>query len=151
MMGVMEDDTNQGIIPRINKQVFSIINNSNKSEIEYTVSVSMIEIYMEKIKDLLDPTRNNLKIRDDKIKGVYIEDLSEHYVINDRDVLNLIQIGSDNRSVAQTNMNASSSRSHLVFQLTIQQNNKADASSKIGKLFLVDLAGSEKMGKSGLV
>ena len=72
MMGVMEDDTNQGIIPRINKQVFSIINNSNKSEIEYTVSVSMIEIYMEKIKvkdfnykDLLQPQNCNLNIRED--------------------------------------------------------------------------------------
>ena len=53
MMGVMEDDTNQGIIPRINKQVFSIINNSNKSEIEYTVSVSMIEIYMMRMMSLL--------------------------------------------------------------------------------------------------
>lgn len=50
MQGIIDDEVNQGIIPRINKQVFSIIKNSKSNEIEYTVIVSMIEIYMEKVK-----------------------------------------------------------------------------------------------------
>jgi kinesin family protein 5 len=104
---------------------------------------------MEKIKDLLEPTKNNLKVREDKIKGLYIEDLSERYVINDKEVLELIEIGTANRAVAYTNMNSNSSRSHLVFILTIHQKNTNDLSSKLGKLYLVDLAGSEKMGKTG--
>jgi kinesin family protein 5 len=104
---------------------------------------------MEKIKDLLDPTRNNLKVREDKMKGIYIGDLTEHYVINDKEVLDFIEQGSMNRSVACTNMNANSSRSHLVFILSIHQKNTNDLSSKVGKLYLVDLAGSEKMGKTG--
>lgn len=148
MQGILQNRELEGIIPRMINHVFTYVSNS-PDEIEYLIKVSIAEIYMEKIKDLLDPTRNNLKVREDKIKGVYIEDLSEHYVINDKEVLDLIQVGSDNRSVAYTNMNANSSRSHLVFQLSIQQINKIDASSKIGKLFLVDLAGSEKMTKTG--
>lgn len=149
MQGIIDDPELEGIIPRMIKQVFTHIYETTDDHIEYTVKVSIIEIYMEKIKDLLEPTRNNLKVREDKIKGIYIEDLSERYVINDKEVLELIQIGAANRAVACTNMNANSSRSHLVFILTIHQKNLNDLSSKIGKLYLVDLAGSEKAAKTG--
>lgn len=149
MQGNIEDNEYQGIIPRMIKQVFTHIYETTDDHIEYTVKVSIIEIYMEKIKDLLEPTKNNLKVREDKIKGLYIEDLSERYVINDKEVLELIEIGTSNRAVAYTNMNSNSSRSHLVFILTIHQKNTSDLSSKLGKLYLVDLAGSEKMGKTG--
>ena len=148
MLGVLENPELEGIIPRMINHVFTHVSKSH-DDIDYMIKVSIVEIYMEKLKDLLDPERNNLKIKEDKIKGIYIKDLSEHCVINDREILDLIQIGTDNRSVANTNMNANSSRSHLVFQLSIQQINKVDASSKMGKLFLVDLAGSEKMTKTG--
>lgn len=149
MMGKIGDPELMGIIPRMVNQVFTHFFNSNLDDIEFTVKVSIIEIYMEKIKDLLDPTRNNLKVREDKIKGIYIEDLTEHYVQNDKEVLDLIETGTQNRTVAYTHMNAGSSRSHLVFILSIHQKNTANLSSKIGKLYLVDLAGSEKMAKTG--
>ena len=148
MQGVLENPELEGIIPRMINHVFTHIFNSPDDK-EFIVKVSMMEIYMEKIKDLLDPAKNNLKIREDKIKGIYIEDLTEQYVTNDKEVMDLIKLGTGNRAVAYTNMNATSSRSHLLFLLSIQQNNNIDLSSKVGKLSLVDLAGSEKMSKTG--
>ena len=148
MSGVIDDMDKQGIIPRIISQVFEHIN-SSPSELEYTVKVSMIEIYMEKVKDLIDCSRSNLNVREDKSKGVYIEDLTEHYAISDEEVMDLMRIGNDNRSVAATNMNEHSSRSHSTVIITIHQNNTKDLTARTGKLYLVDLAGSEKISKTG--
>lgn len=148
MQGVLDNTEQEGIIPRMIHHVFNHIMNS-ANDIEYTVKVSMIEIYMEKIKDLIDISRVNLNVREDKAKGIYIEDLSEHYVISEEEVMELMKVGSDNRSVGTTNMNAHSSRSHSIFIMNIHQNNLKDLSAKTGKLFLVDLAGSEKISKTG--
>jgi kinesin family protein 5 len=148
MQGVIDNPEQEGIIPRMIHQVFNHILNS-ASDIEYIVKVSMIEIYMEKIKDLIDVNRVNLNVREEKSKGIYIEDLSEHYVISEEEVIELMKVGSENRSVGTTNMNAHSSRSHSIFIMTIHQNNLKDLSAKTGKLYLVDLAGSEKISKTG--
>jgi kinesin family protein 5 len=148
MSGVIDDPDKQGIIPRMIKQVFEHIQ-SSPSEIEYIVKVSMIEIYMEKIGDLIDNSRLNLQVREDKTRGVYIEDLTEHYVFTEEEVINLMKIGNENRSVASTNMNEHSSRSHSTVILTVHQNNTKDLTAKTGKLYLVDLAGSEKTSKTG--
>ncbi len=148
MNGVIEDPDLEGLIPRINKNIFEHISNS-PSEIEYTVKISMLEIYMEKIKDLIDSTRTNLNVRENKAKGVYIENLSEYYVTCDDEVMDYLKLGNDTRSIAYTNMNDCSSRSHSIFIITIHQNNVKDLSAKTGKLYLVDLAGSEKISKTG--
>jgi kinesin family protein 5 len=148
MQGVLNNIEKEGIIPRMIRHVFNFIINSSP-DIEYTVKVSMIEIYMEKIKDLIDLDRYNLNVREDKAKGIYIEGLSEHYVASDDEVLEIMTMGSENRSVAATNMNEHSSRSHSIFIMTIHQHNLKDASAKTGKLYLVDLAGSEKISKTG--
>jgi kinesin family protein 5 len=148
MQGILENPEKEGIIPRMIRYVFNYILHS-KEEVEFTVKVSMIEIYMEKIRDLIDTKRSNLNIREDRVKGVYIEDLSEHYVGNEMEVLELMKIGSDNRAIAATNMNDHSSRSHSIFIMTIHQNNLKDSVAKTGKLYLVDLAGSEKISKTG--
>ena len=142
------DPEMQGIIPRMVKTVFDRIENASE-DIEFTVKVSMIEIYMEKIKDLLDPMKTNLKVHEDKVKGIYIQDATETYVAYEDEVYEIMRMGNDNRAIGVTDMNKQSSRSHSVFMLTIQQNNNVDFSSKTGKLFLVDLAGSEKVGKTG--
>ena len=113
------------------------------------VKVSMCEIYNEKIRDLLNSSKDNLKIHEEKGKGVYIADITEEYVVNDHEVYNLMKQGNANRSVTATNMNAESSRSHSLFILTITMNNIEDGSCKIGKLYLVDLAGSDKISKTG--
>ena len=72
----IEDEEQRGMIPRMVSQVFSQIL-AAPNEIEFTVKVSMIEIYMEKIRDLLEPSKTDLKIREDKKRGIYIEDIME--------------------------------------------------------------------------
>ena len=143
----IEDPEKQGIIPRMVKTVFEKIESASE-DIEFTVKISMVEIYMEKIKDLLDPTKTNLKIHEDKIKGIYIQDVTEMYVGDDLEVYDIMATGNDNRAIGVTDMNSQSSRSHSIFIMTITQRNSSDFSTKTGKLFLVDLAGSEKVGKT---
>ena len=81
----IEDLEMQGIIPRMVRTVFNRIETASEN-IEFTVKISMIEIYMEKIKDLLDSSKDNLKIHEDKTKGVYIADVTETYVSNELEV-----------------------------------------------------------------
>lgn len=138
----------QGIIPRMVRTVFNRIETASEN-IEFTVKISMIEIYMEKIKDLLDTSKDNLKIHEDKTRGVYIADVTETYVSEELEVQEIMKLGNSNRSISATLMNAESSRSHSIFILTVTQNNLEDLSCKTGKLYLVDLAGSEKISKTG--
>ena len=143
----IEDPEKQGVIPRMVKTVFEKIENASE-DLEFTVKISMIEIYMEKIKDLLDPAKTNLKIHEDKVKGIYIQDVTEMYVGDELEVYEIMATGNDNRAIGVTDMNKQSSRSHSCFILTISQRNNSDFSTKTGKLFLVDLAGSERIGKT---
>ena len=144
----IEDKNMMGIIPRMVGTVFDQIENSY-DHLEFTVKVSFAEIYMEKIKDLIDPSRSNLKVHEDRTKGIFISGLTEHYVSSDQEVYDLMKVGTDNREVGYTDMNAGSSRSHSLFIIIIAQNNTLDYSTKVGKLYLVDLAGSEKVSKTG--
>ena len=123
----IEDLEMQGIIPRMVRTVFNRIETASEN-IEFTVKISMIEIYMEKIKDLLCPDKTNLKIREDKARGVYIEDVTEQYVAEEKDVYELMKVGNANRAICATNMNEGSSRSHLIFIMTIHQNNTHELS-----------------------
>ncbi|KAK9495583.1 P-loop containing nucleoside triphosphate hydrolase protein [Lipomyces doorenjongii] len=148
MMGPSIEGAQRGIIPRIVEQIFASIMQS-PAEIEYTVRVSYMEIYMERIKDLLQPTNDNLPIHEEKSKGVYVKGLSEIYVASVDEVYEVMRQGAAARAVASTNMNQESSRSHSIFALVVSQKNVETGSSKTGQLFLVDLAGSEKVGKTG--
>lgn len=144
----IEDLEMQGIIPRMVRTVFARIETSG-DHLEFTVKISMIEIYKEKIRDLLDPSKDNLQVHEEKSKGIYVADVTETYVSDEREVYQIMKLGQSNRSIAATNMNAESSRSHSIFILTVTQSNLEDMSCKTGKLFLVDLAGSEKISKTG--
>ncbi|CAG8645454.1 4544_t:CDS:10, partial [Gigaspora margarita] len=148
MMGNMDDEEFKGLIPRIVEQIFQSIIDSPPT-IEYTVKVSYMEIYMEKIRDLLNPQNDNLPVHEEKNRGVYVKGLLEVYVGSVQEVYEVMKRGGSARIVAYTNMNAESSRSHSIFVITINQKNLADGSVKSGKLSLVDLAGSEKVGKTG--
>ena len=149
MMGSdIEDDTGKGIIPRIIEQIFASILTS-PSNIEYTVRVSYMEIYMERIRDLLVPHNDNLPVHEEKSRGVYVKGLLEVYVSSVQEVYEVMRRGGQARAVAATNMNQESSRSHSIFVVTITQKNLETGSAKSGQLFLVDLAGSEKVGKTG--
>ena len=147
MQGEMDEERTQGIIPRMINHVFKHIYKNEGTD--FMIKVSMIEIYQEKIRDLFDVSKVNLNVREDTIKGIYVEGASERYVGCPNDVLSLLEMGSANRAQAATNMNEHSSRSHSIFILTINQTNKAEGVSKVGKLYLVDLAGSEKISKTG--
>ena len=149
MMGAdIDDDDSRGIIPRIVEQIFASILTS-PGNVEYTVRVSYMEIYMEKIRDLLQPSNDNLPVHEEKTKGVYVKGLLEIYVSSVQEVYEVMRRGGAARATAATNMNQESSRSHSIFVITITQKNVETGSAKSGQLFLVDLAGSEKVGKTG--
>lgn len=149
MMGSeIDDDECAGVIPRIVEQIFASIM-SSPSTIEYTVRVSYMEIYMERIRDLLAPQNDNLPVHEEKSRGVYVKGLLEVYVSSVQEVFEVMRRGGNARAVAATNMNQESSRSHSIFVITITQKNVETGSAKSGQLFLVDLAGSEKVGKTG--
>lgn len=100
------------------RTVFNRIDTASDT-VEFSVKVSMIEIYMEKIRDLLDITKDNLKVHEEKSKGVYLGDLTEHYISQEREVYDIMKQGNSNRSIASTLMNSESSRSHSIFILTV--------------------------------
>ena len=108
-----------------------------------------MEIYNEKIFDLLNynDKSGHLDIREDRKKGVYVQDLTTVCVSKEEEIFNLMERGANNRSIASTDMNERSSRSHTIFQMFIEQEainptNPEDAAVKVSKLNLVDLAGS---------
>ena len=123
----IEDLEMQGIIPRMVRTVFNRIETASEN-LEFTVKISIVEIYMERIKDLLDPLKDNLKVHEEKGKGVYIADATETYVGDEMEVYDIMKIGTKNRSISATNMNEESSRSHLIFILTVTQNNLEEMS-----------------------
>jgi kinesin family protein 5 len=149
MMGTsIDDEEGKGVIPRIVEQIFASIL-ASPANIEYTVRVSYMEIYMERIRDLLAPQNDNLPVHEEKSRGVYVKGLLEIYVSSVQEVFEVMRRGGNARAVAATNMNQESSRSHSIFVITITQKNVETGSAKSGQLFLVDLAGSEKVGKTG--
>ncbi|KAJ6496724.1 kinesin heavy chain [Mycena vitilis] len=149
MMGAdIDSDELKGIIPRITEQIFQSIVESD-AHLEYLVKVSYMEIYLEKIRDLLAPQNDNLQVHEEKNKGVYVKNLSDYYVSSAREVYEIMRTGGNARMVSATNMNAESSRSHTIFLISINQRNTETGAQKTGNLYLVDLAGSEKVGKTG--
>ena len=147
MEGLIDDESKMGVIPRMINHVFNFIRNNNN--IEFIMKASMVELYQEKIRDLIDTKRVNLNIRETPSRVIYIENLSEYYVYCENDILNILKIGRENRAQASTKMNEHSSRSHSIFMITINQKNNKEGNAKTGKLYLVDLAGSEKITKTG--
>lgn len=140
---------NKGLAPRLVEKIFDHIYDSDEG-VEFTVCVSYVEIYLEKIRDLLAPEHDNLKLREGGYReGVWIQGVTEEYASCYEDILNLMKKGNKNRSVGETKMNQKSSRSHSVFILTLVQHNLFNNSKITSKLVLVDLAGSEKVGKTG--
>ncbi|OCH94990.1 kinesin heavy chain [Obba rivulosa] len=149
MMGADIDSPElKGLIPRITEQIFQSIVESD-AHLEYLVKVSYMEIYLERIRDLLAPQNDNLQVHEEKSRGVYVKNLSDYYVSSAREVYEIMRQGGAARVVSSTNMNAESSRSHSIFLITIQQRNTESGAQKTGNLYLVDLAGSEKVGKTG--
>eukprot|EP00484_Ammonia_sp_Unknown_P030350 CAMPEP_0197036352 /NCGR_PEP_ID=MMETSP1384-20130603/13886_1 /TAXON_ID=29189 /ORGANISM="Ammonia sp." /LENGTH=772 /DNA_ID=CAMNT_0042466525 /DNA_START=81 /DNA_END=2399 /DNA_ORIENTATION=+ len=140
----------EGLIPRMVRAIFDRILNDDNTEFEYTLRVSFVEIYNERLRDLLQPNGAELKIREKTTgaRGVYIENVHAPFVASPEEVFDHLTNGHVNRSVASTRMNEHSSRSHAVFMLQLEARNTETGSSKASKLMLVDLAGSEKVRKT---
>lgn len=149
MEGNIHSEKLKGIIPRAVEALFEGVGEADEN-IEFTFKVSYVEIYMEKIRDLLDDTRlkNNLTVREDKVKGIYIAGVTEDYVTSHEELLDIMGKGANNRATAATGMNEGSSRSHSVFTITVGQRDVSTNVKKSGKLVLVDLAGSEMVRKT---
>eukprot|EP00049_Salpingoeca_infusionum_P023452 m.12185 g.12185 ORF g.12185 m.12185 type:complete len:965 (+) comp5809_c0_seq1:393-3287(+) len=142
------DPAERGIIPRIVHNIFGYIDLAPET-LEFTVKVSYFEIYMERVRDLLADGKDNLQIHENRERGVYVRHATELYMQDPEDVMDVMSAGAERRSVATTNMNDHSSRSHSVFLMEISQKDTVKGGMKTGKLFLVDLAGSEKVSKTG--
>ncbi|KAM3618199.1 uncharacterized protein V6R79_017177 [Siganus canaliculatus] len=154
MMGKQEEGQ-EGIIPMLCEDLFEKINeDSNKEELSYSVEVSYMEIYCERVRDLLNPkNKGHLRVREHPLLGPYVEDLSKLAVTSYTDIADLMDAGNKARTVAATNMNETSSRSHAVFTIVFTQkkhDSETDLSTeKVSKISLVDLAGSERADSTG--
>ncbi|XP_073708253.1 kinesin-like protein KIF1A isoform X6 [Garra rufa] len=154
MMGRQEKDQ-QGIIPLLCEDLFTKINDSNThNNMSYSVEVSYMEIYCERVRDLLNPkNKGNLRVREHPLLGPYVEDLSKLAVTSYNDIQDLMDSGNKARTVAATNMNETSSRSHAVFNIIFTQkrfdSETDNTSEKVSKISLVDLAGSERADSTG--
>lgn len=151
MDGDRKSKTQKGITSRSFEHVFKAINGSPDKQ--FLVSVSMLEIYNEEIRDLIKGDQQKLKLKQDEAGVVYVESLSQTEVKSDSDCMKLLDLGSENKQVASTDMNARSSRSHSIFTITVEQSEidpiTGQQEIKKGKLNLVDLAGSERQDKTG--
>ncbi|XP_058259340.1 kinesin-like protein KIF1A isoform X21 [Hemibagrus wyckioides] len=154
MMGKQEKGQ-QGIIPLLCEDLFTKINDSNTdNSMSYSVEVSYMEIYCERVRDLLNPkNKGNLRVREHPLLGPYVEDLSKLAVTSYNDIQDLMDSGNKARTVAATNMNETSSRSHAVFNIIFTQrrhdSETDNTSEKVSKISLVDLAGSERADSTG--
>ncbi|XP_015110985.1 kinesin-like protein unc-104 isoform X4 [Diachasma alloeum] len=153
MMGKQEEGQ-EGIIPQICKDLFRRISSNTSDTVKHSVEVSYMEIYCERVRDLLNPkNKGNLRVREHPLLGPYVEDLSKLAVMSYEDIHDLIDEGNKARTVAATNMNETSSRSHAVFTIFFTQQ-KHDSTTglvteKVSKISLVDLAGSERADSTG--
>ena len=147
-------DNTRGIIPRTIENIFSYIESNSNKNTKFIIRAAYLQIYNEMISDLLKPesTNKNLSIREDKHKGLYVDNLSEWAVRGPSDIYTLLERGATCREVSNTFMNDVSSRSHAVFMITVEQlisDKSGKQITKIGKLNLVDLAGSERTRITG--
>ena len=169
-----DSDQLRGIIPRSIEEIFRYIQQKASPTMRFLVRASYLQIYNEVISDLLKSDRNNLQIREDKKRGLYVSGLSEWVVRSPAEIYGLIKRGASVRATCETRLNEISSRSHAIFIIIVEQNeitlddenltnspsalaaamsnsSQADLAKnlrqnfKVGKLNLVDLAGSERV------
>ena len=178
MMGPLEqlfeeNSPSQGLIPRIIHYLFNedakvknIITGGNTDKcknIKMNIKFCVMELYQESIIDLLkseapnqsgkaqNDKANELKIKEDPKKGMYVQGITEVEIKTAKEAKNLILMGLKSRHVAATEMNAESSRSHLLFSIfltTSYVNSRGGAVEKTSRLHLIDLAGSERQKKT---
>ena len=147
MMGTKDDP---GVIPRICHDLFARCDDMAEANEGWKshIQVSYLEIYNEKCRCLLNPMAKEVKPREHPVTGPYVEGLTKVIVHSLPDIQNVMEDGNKVRTVACTNMNSTSSRSHAIFAVIFTQITPS-GSEKVSKINLVDLAGSERAAKTG--
>ncbi|XP_053374888.1 kinesin-like protein KIF22 [Mercenaria mercenaria] len=142
--------TNPGVIPRVINGLFEMIEENKKiegDEWQYKVTFSFLEIYNEKVQDLLEPSGSDLPIREDAEKNILIPGLARKEIHSFDEFKMAFGPASNNRTVAATKLNEHSSRSHSIVQLTVTKSKPCR--TLYGKIYLIDLAGSEDNRRTG--
>ena len=150
MMGIVTDPNLKGIIPNAFSHIFGFIKTEGESK-RFFLRCSFVEIYNEEVRDLLGNKDKKLDIREDPKKGTILRDLNYVTIKSPADIEKCLEKGNKNRHVGQTSMNDQSSRSHSLFTVYLEIEEKGENGNsriKSGKLNLVDLAGSERVGKT---
>eukprot|EP00595_Chromulina_sp_UTEXLB2642_P000841 CAMPEP_0196765262 /NCGR_PEP_ID=MMETSP1095-20130614/7906_1 /TAXON_ID=96789 ORGANISM="Chromulina nebulosa, Strain UTEXLB2642" /NCGR_SAMPLE_ID=MMETSP1095 /ASSEMBLY_ACC=CAM_ASM_000446 /LENGTH=899 /DNA_ID=CAMNT_0042123011 /DNA_START=298 /DNA_END=2997 /DNA_ORIENTATION=+ len=153
MQGIIENEELRGVTPNAFSHIFEYIKATK--HVKFLIRCSYLEIYNEEILDLLSPaTKNSPKceIGDDPVKGIYVKNLTHVVVDNEEQLEAQLEKGIKQRTVASTQMNSESSRSHSIFSVVIEMSTTDESGSehvRAGKLNLVDLAGSERQKKTG--
>ncbi|XP_020540272.1 kinesin-like protein KIN-1 isoform X2 [Jatropha curcas] len=141
------DELTKGLLPRVVDGLFQCTKSVDGSD-KHSIKLSMVEIYMEKVRDLLDLAKDNILIKESKVQGIILSGVTEISVSDPAEALQCLSSGIVNRAVGETQMNMSSSRSHCIYIFTVQRE-LTETRAKTGKVVLVDLAGSEKVEKTG--
>ncbi|TKS76345.1 Kinesin-like protein KIF3C [Collichthys lucidus] len=155
MQGAWMDPEKRGVIPNAFDHIFTHISRS-QSDKQYLVRASYLEIYLEEVRDLLDPkhgTARALELRESPESGVYVRDLTSCVCKSIKEIEEVMNMGNQARAVGATDMNEHSSRSHALFLITVECSQPGPDGRKhirVGRLNLVDLAGSERQAKTGV-
>merc|ERR1719171_2288262 len=144
-----------GISPRTCEEVFKVVAR-DRDRFDFRVNASMIELYLSNLRDLLNTDRDPPKVEIHQQRSsnggatVHLENVVEKEVANPAELCRVVAQGLAQRKVKATNMNATSSRSHLMLRIAIESTYKATGAKRHGRITIVDLAGSERIGKSGV-
>ena len=159
---MLGNDDNPGIMPYTLKELFNEI--KLYPEKEFKIKLWYLEIYNENIRDLLVNHSENLELREDPIRGLIVNGITEKETSSSEDILSLLKRGNKNRTTEETDANEASSRSHAILQIIVSSKDKENINNintvnktkdsnnntiKFGKLSLIDLAGSERVSISG--
>ncbi|XP_071503279.1 kinesin-like protein KIF22 [Diadema antillarum] len=152
-------DEQPGVIPRSLNHIFQVIGSERQKQDahchgnswSYAVSFSYLEIYQEKIFDLLEPKNRDLPIREDRMRNIFIPSLAERPISDFNEFAKYFIPASKNRTTAATKLNSRSSRSHSILLLRVvkERTEGSKKHTQTGKLYLIDLAGSENNKKTG--
>ena len=146
---------NKGIVPISCDEIFKRIGQNTDKDKTFEVQVSMLEIYNEKVQDLLiKPDKrppSGLKVRESKVLGIFVDGLSKYPVTSYEQISKKMDEGYNNRTIGSTLMNATSSRAHTIVTIEFRQVTMVakKRSEKLSMINLVDLAGSERSGSTG--
>lgn len=139
----------RGVCPRLVQAIFHQVYSQLGGDVMYEIYASYIQIYNEKVSDLINPAKQKLKIYNSPDKNLWVTDATKSPVKNVKEVLKILEFGAKNRVTAATNSNEESSRSHALLVLTIDKHQLEEGKLKTSQLYMVDLCGSEKLSKTG--